>query len=145
MNSRVALSVAAESDATAAGDGDRVVQAVSNLVENALRCTPGGGAVRVLASPGRIDVVDDGPGLRTDDLERAFERFYLYERYGSDRPVGTGLGLAIVRELADAMGGSVGVRSTVGVGSTFSLLLPPTVDGGQRASSRRAADASLRR
>ena len=141
----VALSVAAENDATAAGDGDRVVQAVSNLVENALRCTPGGGAVRVLASPGRIDVVDDGPGLRTDDLDRAFERFYLYERYGSERPVGTGLGLAIVRELADAMGGSVGVRSTVGVGSTFSLLLPPTVDGGQRASSQRAADAPLRR
>ena len=57
--------------------------------------------------PGRIDVVDDGPGLGPDDLEHAFERFYLYERYGADRPVGTGLGLAIVRELAEAMGGEV--------------------------------------
>lgn len=120
----VELSVAVESGAFATGDADRLVQAASNLVENALRCTPAGGAVRVLASPGRIDVVDDGPGLGSDDLERAFERFYLYERYGADRPVGTGLGLAIVRELAEAMGGKVEVRSAPGVGSTFSLLLP---------------------
>jgi two-component system sensor histidine kinase BaeS len=120
----VTLSAAVEPAATASGDPDRVLQAVSNLVENALRCTPAGGAVCVLASPGRIDVVDDGPGLEPDDLERAFERFYLYERYGSERPVGTGLGLAIVRELADAMRGTVAVRSVAGVGSTFSLLLP---------------------
>jgi two-component system OmpR family sensor kinase len=120
----VALSAVVEPGALGCGDADRVVQAVSNLVENALRCTPRGGAVRVLASAGRIDVVDDGPGLDADDLEHAFERFYLWERYGSERPVGTGLGLAIVRELAEAMGGSVEARGTRGVGSTFSLLLP---------------------
>jgi len=120
----VSLTAAVEPAAVAGGDGDRLVQAVSNLVENALRCTPAGGAVRVLAAPGRIDVVDDGPGLEPGDLERAFERFYLYERYGADRPVGTGLGLAIVRELAEAMGGAVEVRSAPGVGSTFSLVLP---------------------
>ena len=130
----VALSVTVEPRATAAGDSDRVVQAVSNLVENALRCTPAGGAVRVLAAPGRIDVVDDGPGLGPDDLERAFERFYLYERYGADRPVGTGLGLAIVRELAEAMGGEVTVSSAPGVGSTFSLVLQPTVAGQAQAA-----------
>ena len=121
----VSLSAVIEPEAIADGDADRVLQAVSNLVENALRCTPHGGAVRVLASPGRIDVVDDGPGLDAPDLDRAFERFYLWERYGHDRPVGTGLGLAIVHELAEAMGGSVEVRSAPGVGSTFSLLLPP--------------------
>ncbi len=121
----VSLTAVIEPAALAAGDADRVLQAVSNLVENAIRCTPRGGAVRVLASPGRLDVVDDGPGLGADEVEHAFERFYLWERYGNDRPVGTGLGLAIVRELAEAMGGSVEVRSIVGVGSTFSLLLPP--------------------
>ncbi len=132
----VALSVAAEPGATAFGDADRIVQAVSNLVENALRCTPRGGAVRVLASRGRIDVVDDGPGLGSGDLERAFERFYLYERYGADRPVGTGLGLAIVRELAEAMGGTVEVRSTPGVGSTFSLTLPAAAEPEQPTLAR---------
>ena len=122
----VSLSAVVEPAALSAGDPDRVLQAVSNLVENALRCTAAGGSVRVLASPGRLDVVDDGPGLGAGELERAFERFYLWERYGNDRPVGTGLGLAIVHELAEAMGGSVAVRSAPGVGSTFSLLLPAT-------------------
>jgi signal transduction histidine kinase len=121
---QVSLTAVAEPSASATGDPDRVLQAVSNLVENALRYTAAGGGVRVLASPGRIDIVDDGPGLAEEDLERAFERFYLYDRYGADRPVGTGLGLAIVRELAEAMGGSVEVRSVTGVGSTFSLTLP---------------------
>jgi two-component system sensor histidine kinase BaeS len=122
---QVTLTGSAEPHAAAAGDTDRVVQAVANLVENAIRCTPAGGAVRVLAQDGRIDVIDDGPGLHEDDLDRAFERFYLYERYGSERAVGTGLGLAIVRELAEAMGGTVAARSSPGVGSTFSLVLPP--------------------
>ena len=138
---QVSLTAVAEPSAIAAGDPDRVLQAVSNLVENALRCTAAGGGVRVVASPGRIDIVDDGPGLAEEDLERAFERFYLYDRYGADRPVGTGLGLAIVRELADAMGGKVEVRSVAGVGSTFSLTLPaarhtPAAEPG-RASTRR--------
>ncbi len=127
----VALAASVDPDATAVGDAERILQAVSNLVENALRCTPAGGHVRVLASSGRIDVVDDGPGLHGDDLDRAFERFYLYERYGADRAVGTGLGLAIVRELAEAMGGRVEVSSVIGVGSTFSLVLPR----GRRAPS----------
>ncbi len=137
----VELTASVTPHALARGDPDRVVQALANLVENALRCTPAGGSVRVLAAPGRLDVVDDGPGLSPDDLERAFERFYLYECHGSDRPVGTGLGLAIVRELAEAMGGSVEVRSTPGLGSTFSLALalPRERDAGgdrQRAAVR---------
>jgi two-component system sensor histidine kinase BaeS len=110
----------AEADA----DPDRTLQAVSNLVENALRCSPRGSSVRIVAGRGRLDVVDDGPGIAVEDLAHAFERFYLYERYGSERPVGTGLGLAIVHELAAAMDGSVEAHSTPGVGSTFSILLP---------------------
>jgi two-component system sensor histidine kinase BaeS len=120
----VSLSAVIEPGAAGKGDADRIVQAISNLVENALRCTARGGAVNVLASPGRVDVVDDGPGIEPEDLEHAFERFYLWDRYGGERPVGTGLGLAIVRELAEAMDGSVEVRSAAGVGSTFSILLP---------------------
>ena len=66
-----------------------------------------------------------GRGLTSDDLPRAFERFYLYSRYGTDRPVGTGLGLAIVKELTEAMGGTVSVSSAVGVGTAFTVALPP--------------------
>ena len=120
----VSLHVLAEPESVALGDHDRVLQALSNLVENALRTTPRGGAVRIVAGPGRLEVVDDGPGVEENDLPRAFERFYLYDRSGDARRVGTGLGLAIVRELAEAMNGSVDARSTVGVGSTFTVSLP---------------------
>ncbi len=121
----VELAATIEPDAGAVGDAGRTLQALSNLVENALRCASRGGAVRIVASAGRLDVIDDGPGLAAGDLERAFERFYLWDRYGADRPVGTGLGLAIVAELAAAMDGRVAVASDQGAGSTFSLLLRP--------------------
>jgi len=114
-----------EPGAGAIADAGRTLQALSNLVENAVRCTPKGGTVVIEAAPGRLSVVDNGPGLAADDLGRAFERFYLWDRYGADRPVGTGLGLAIVAELADAMGGRVTVESVPGAGSTFMLVLEP--------------------
>jgi two-component system sensor histidine kinase BaeS len=119
----VELQVLAEPDALATGDPDRLLQALSNLVENALRSTPRGGTVRIVARPGRLEVVDDGPGLAEADLGRAFERFYLYDRYEGERRVGTGLGLAIVDELVEAMGGSTEVRSERGAGATFSIEL----------------------
>jgi signal transduction histidine kinase len=114
-----------EPEAGAVADADRTLQALSNLVENAIRCSPAGSVVVIEAAPGRLSVVDNGPGLASEDLARAFERFYLWDRYGADRPVGTGLGLAIVAELADAMDGRVTVTSTPGVGSTFTLELSP--------------------
>ena len=115
----------AEGDAGALGDHDRVLQAVSNLVENALRCTPRGGSVSIRAARGEIVVADTGPGIAEADVARAFERFFLYRRYGNDRPVGTGLGLAIVRELVHAMGGDVSLESTLGAGASFRIRLEP--------------------
>jgi two-component system sensor histidine kinase BaeS len=105
------LEAVAPDQAPALGDADRILQVASNLVENALRLTPAGGAVRVVAAPGSLAVEDTGPGLRPDELPRAFERFFLYSRYGKERPVGTGLGLAIVKQLTEAMGGAVEVES----------------------------------
>jgi two-component system OmpR family sensor kinase len=119
----VALQALGEAPAPAIGDADRVLQVVSNLVENALRLTPPGGEVRVVAAPGVLRVEDTGPGLAETDAEHAFERFYLHERYGRERPVGTGLGLAIVRELTLAMGGSVGVESRPGRLTVFTVRL----------------------
>jgi two-component system OmpR family sensor kinase len=117
----VALMAVTEESAPAIGDADRVLQIVSNLVENALRLTPAGGEVRVVAAPGVLRVEDTGPGLAEGDTERAFERFYLHERYGLERKVGTGLGLAIVKELTLAMGGDVGVESRPGTLTVFTV------------------------
>ncbi len=116
------LKLAPESLATA--DHGRVLQVVSNLVENAVRCTPSPGSVTISTAPGLVSVSDTGQGLTNDDLPRAFERFYLYSRYGHQRPVGTGLGLAIVKELSEAMDGRVRVSSAVGVGTAFTVELP---------------------
>jgi signal transduction histidine kinase len=142
----VGLHVLAEPDALALGDPDRIVQALSNLVENALRSTPPGGTVRILAAPGRLEVIDDGAGISQTDLAHAFERFYLYDKYTNGRRVGTGLGLAIVDELARAMGGSADVQSEVGIGSTFTITLPvPAGTTKPREGSRRPAFVRITR
>ncbi len=108
----------------ALGDGDRTLQVASNLIENALRLTPPGGSVVVEAGPGTLAVRDTGPGLAADDIPHAFDRFYLHDRYRSERPVGSGLGLAIVKELAAAMGGSVEAVGSPEEGAVFTLRLP---------------------
>lgn len=120
----VTLEAFAPLPAPAIGDADRTIQVVSNLVENALRVTPPGGVVRVSAEPGRLTVEDTGPGLQPDELPRAFERFFLYDRYGGERPVGTGLGLAIVKALTEGMKGSVEVESEPGRLTRFIVRLP---------------------
>ena len=61
-------------------------------------------------------------------MQHAFERFYLYDKIGKERPVGSGLGLAIVKQLADAMGGDVRVESGPG-GTTFTVSLRPQLRG----------------
>ncbi len=125
----ITLAVAGPTQASAVGDSDRVLQVLSNLIENALRSTQAGGTVTVTAEPGVLTVRDTGPGIDTDDLDRAFERFYLYERYSRNRRVGTGLGLAIVKVLTEAMGGSVTILSRPGEGTSFTVTLPvPSAD-----------------
>ena len=119
----VRLEVKQLDPAPALADRDRLLQAVSNLVENALRCTPPGGTVTLAAAAGELSVKDTGPGIAPDEVPLAFDRFFLYRRYNGHRPVGTGLGLAIVRELACAMGGDVAVASSAG-GTEFTIRLP---------------------
>ena len=123
------VALAAAGDETwVEGDEDRLLQVASNLVENALRETPAGGRVTVGAEPGRLSVADTGPGIAADDLPHVFERFYLYDKVGKDRPVGSGLGLAIVQQLARAMGGDVSVESGAG-GTMFAVRLRPQLRG----------------
>ena len=118
------------------GDEGRLLQATSNLIENALRLTPSGGSVTVVADTGQISVRDTGPGLADEDLPRAFDSFYLYNRYRSERAVGSGLGLAIVKQLTAAMAGDVRACSPPGGGAEFILTVPgaqtPARAGAQR-------------
>ena len=120
----VALTGIHEDAAWGIGDEGRLLQATSNLIENALRLTPAGGSVEVCTGAGTIAVRDTGPGLADEDVPHAFERFYLYDRYRSERAVGSGLGLAIVKELTSAMGGEVTAAGRPGGGAEFQIRIP---------------------
>jgi len=110
-------------------DPARLKQVAYNYLSNALKFTPIGGSVtlRVKAdgdSKFRLEVQDTGIGISPDDLGRLFVEFQQLEAGAAKRHQGTGLGLALTRRLVEAQGGSVGVRSTVGSGSTFHACLP---------------------
>ncbi|WP_433928172.1 ATP-binding protein [Sorangium cellulosum] len=106
-------------------DRDRVLQVLSNLLSNALKVTGAQGAVTVRCERREEHVVfavaDTGPGIPEDELPYLFERFWRGQRNGYK---GTGLGLAIARELVVAHGGTIGVESRVGVGTTFRFTIP---------------------
>ena len=107
----------------ASGDSDKVAQVLANLVENAVKYTPGGGRVDVvLEHEGdriRFEVHDPGLGIPLDEQERIFEKFYRLDPNLTRGIGGTGLGLYICRELMRRMDSDIHVDSTVGVGSTF--------------------------
>ncbi len=123
---RIGVSLVAEAraPAPAIADPDRILQVLSNLIENALRSTPTAGVITVTAEPGGLTVADTGPGLAPEDLPRAFERFFLYNRHATNRAVGTGLGLAIVKELTEAMQGTITVQTAPGQGTRFVIQIP---------------------
>lgn len=104
-------------------DDERVRQVLYNLLRNAVRHTPPGGLVRVVAAPRdsvvEVSVQDTGGGIAPDDLPLVWERYH----HAPDSD-GAGLGLALVKEMVLAMGGTVGVVSAPGQGSCFSFTLP---------------------
>jgi signal transduction histidine kinase len=116
---------------TVTGDGDRLAQVFTNLVDNALKFTPADGEIVLFArKTGRevdMSVADTGSGVGSEALPRLFDRFYQADpsRAGGERH-GAGLGLAIVKEIVEAHGGKIGVRSQVGHGTTFTIHLPLT-------------------
>jgi signal transduction histidine kinase len=104
-------------------DGRRLSEALAILLENAVKYTPPSGEVTVEACGrngwARLEVSDTGKGIPREHLPHVFERFYR-----ADERRGSGLGLSIARQIAEAHGGSLSVRSEVGKGSTFVLQLP---------------------
>lgn len=108
------------------GDADRLNQVVTNLVTNAIRYTPVGGAVRVAlvaeADCALLSVTDTGEGIASENLELIFDPFFR----ASSAAGGSGLGLSIAREIVNLHGGTIHVESTPGAGSRFEVRLPLT-------------------
>ncbi len=119
---------------TIIGDAGKLHRALSNLMSNAVKFTPDGGQIWLearLVEGTQVDagvpyvvfsVVDSGEGIPAQDLPYIFDAYY--QAAGRNKDLGTGLGLAIVKRIAAAHGGNVSVRSQVGVGTAFSMMLP---------------------
>ena len=130
---RLGLSLELDADVPhrVTGDATRLRQVVANLLSNAIRFTDTGDVgVRVLREAGgdaeqiRFEVTDTGVGVPAGKRDAIFERFVQADAQVTRLRGGTGLGLALCRDLVECMGGEIGVRSEVGVGSCFFFLLP---------------------
>jgi two-component system phosphate regulon sensor histidine kinase PhoR len=115
------------------GDHDELVQAVQNLLSNAIKYGRSNGRIEVRVDRAmerrggtalKLSVTDDGPGIAAEHLPRLTERFYRVNTLASREKGGTGLGLAIVKHIAVRHRGRVEVSSTLGAGTTFSLVFP---------------------
>ncbi len=120
---------AAERAVVVRGDHDELMQAVQNLVQNAIKYGKRDGHIDVeIADAGNgratVGVTDDGPGIAPEHLPRLTERFYRVNVASSRDRGGTGLGLAIVKHIVTRHRGSLGITSAPGKGSTFTLTLP---------------------
>lgn len=128
----VAIQSGAQVDLVRA-DASRLKQILYNYLSNALKFTPTGGRVKVSvwaedSETFRIDVEDSGPGIAPDDIPRLFSEFGQLGDSEKSK-AGSGLGLAISKHIAEAQGGRVGVKSEVGRGSMFFVVLPRVPEG----------------
>jgi signal transduction histidine kinase len=124
----VSVALAADPDADVVeGDERRIRQVIFNLISNAVKFTPAGGAIDVDSSrvngEVRVAVSDTGPGIAPEDRKRIFDEFQQAEA-GLDQREGTGLGLAVSKRLVELHGGRIWVESELGKGSTFVFTLP---------------------
>ncbi len=104
------------------------MQVFTNIVDNAIKYAPVGGSVEVRgASKGDqiiVEIEDTGTGIHPEEISRIFERFYQVDKSRSGGGRGTGLGLSIANEIIQAHGGSIDVKSQMGIGSCFKVKIP---------------------
>jgi len=124
----IEVELAGKDESWVLGDHEQLVMAVHNLIENAINYSPEGThisvEVHVVDGVAEVAIKDQGIGIKEEELERIFERFYRVDPARSRETGGTGLGLSIVKHVAQNHGGEVRVWSKVGLGSTFALRLP---------------------
>ncbi|MED4017248.1 ATP-binding protein [Sutcliffiella cohnii] len=112
-------------------DVDKMEQVFTNLIDNALRHTDSGGSITIRVELGehgmKVDVQDTGQGIPEEDIPFVFERFYKADKARTRGRSGTGLGLSIVKNIIESHNGSIGVHSKLNEGTTFSLVIPRTV------------------
>ncbi|MFF9274208.1 ATP-binding protein [Streptomyces griseosporeus] len=122
-------------------DPDRLRQVVANLVGNALRATPPGGTVTLALRRDReravVEVRDTGTGIAAEDLPHVFDRFWRADPARGRATGGSGLGLAVARQIVLDHGGTIGVDSAVGAGTTVTVTLPAGGPGAGQPSERR--------
>jgi len=114
-------------DLVVKGDKDKLKQLLFNLLENAIKYTSQGKVSISVVQKDKVAVItitDTGVGIPPEDLPHVFERFYRVDKARSREKGGTGLGLAIAKEIAEAHGGKIEVKSKLDQGSTFSVMLP---------------------
>ena len=138
----------ADGIAPVTGDRKRLVQVVSNILNNAAKYTPEGGTIRVTVAADdanvSVEVTDNGVGMTLDVAARAFELFAQAERTSDRSTGGLGLGLALVKSLVELHGGSVGCASAgLGQGSTFRVRLPRLATGALHGASPQPALAGM--
>jgi PAS domain S-box-containing protein len=125
------------------GDRDRLVQVVSNLVNNAVKYSPEGGTVTISSRAeggyALITVADTGLGIPPDEIAHVFERFRRVRSGAAQSIAGTGLGLTIVKQIVEMHGGKIWVESAVGHGSAFHFTIPLAVEAVTPASQLRHA------
>lgn len=118
----------ADGVANVCADKVRLKQVLLNLVGNAIKFTPGKGRIVIKAENMgemvRISVIDNGIGIKEEDMSKLFNRFVQIDPTNSRKVGGTGLGLAIVKDMMELMNGSVELESEFGKGTTFNILLP---------------------
>ena len=124
----ISLDTANCQDCSVIGYRFRLEQALTNLLDNAVKFNRPEGQVAIECGPAlagqvRVSISDTGIGIPSDELKRVFERFYRVDKARTRTAGGTGLGLPIVKEVVEGMGGSVTVESQLGRGSKFTLLL----------------------
>jgi signal transduction histidine kinase len=127
----IELALETESVGGLDGDAGRLGQMIDNLMSNALKFTPPGGTVSLRLSQrsdaAQIEIADTGMGISDDDQARLFERFFRTSVATEQAIQGTGLGLSIAAAIAEGHGGTIEVKSEVGRGTTFTVILPVVV------------------